>query len=157
MGATIAEMSFIFVLSSVGSLVGCMLTGAMLDRLPRYTYLLLAVTLVGLGLANSALPYCPSLPSLYTVALLGGLASGSLDTGGNVLLLNIWSGRDSGPYMHALHFTFGIGAFLAPVVAGHSSSTRRRPTARGATSHHPSLPASLPQRSWMRLAGPSGR
>ena len=117
MGATIAEMSFIFVMSSVGSLVGCVLTGAMLDRLPRYTYLLLAITLVGLGLANSALPYCPSLPSLYTVALLGGLASGSLDTGGNVLLLNIWSGRDSGPYMHALHFTFGIGAFLAPVVA----------------------------------------
>ena len=117
MGATIAEMSFIFVLSSVGSLVGCVLTGAVLDRLPRYSYLLLAATLVSLGLANSALPYCPSLPSLYTVALLGGLASGSLDTGGNVLLLHTWSGRDSGPYMHALHFTFGIGAFLAPVVA----------------------------------------
>ena len=40
-----------------------------------------------------------------------------MDTGGNVLILNIWSGRDSGPYMHALHFTFGLGAFLAPVIA----------------------------------------
>ena len=27
-------------------------------------------------------------------------------------MLNIWEGRDSGPYMHALHFTFGLGAFL---------------------------------------------
>ena len=32
-------------------------------------------------------------------------------------MLNIWEGRDSGPYMHALHFTFGLGAFLGPVVA----------------------------------------
>ena len=34
-----------------------------------------------------------------------------------MLLLDVWRGRDSGPYMHALHFMFGIGAFLAPVVA----------------------------------------
>ena len=34
-----------------------------------------------------------------------------------MLLLNIWEGRDSGPYMHALHFTFGIGAFLAPLIS----------------------------------------
>ena len=51
------------------------------------------------------------------ISFIRGLASGSLDTGGNVLLLNIWEGRDSGPYMHALHFTFGIGAFLAPLIS----------------------------------------
>ena len=51
------------------------------------------------------------------ISFFRGLASGSLDTGGNVLLLNIWEGRDSGPYMHALHFTFGIGAFLAPLIS----------------------------------------
>ena len=51
------------------------------------------------------------------ISFFRGLASGSLDTGGNVLLLNIWQGRDSGPYMHALHFTFGIGAFLAPLIS----------------------------------------
>ena len=31
--------------------------------------------------------------------------------------MKIWNGRDSGPYMHALHFTFGLGAFLAPVIS----------------------------------------
>ena len=46
-----------------------------------------------------------------------GFGSGFLDTGGNSLLLGIWAGRDSGPYMHALHFTFGLGAFLAPLLA----------------------------------------
>ena len=37
-------------------------------------------------------------------------------SGGQVLLLNIWRDGDSGPYMHALHFMFGMGAFLAPVI-----------------------------------------
>ena len=94
--------------------------------------------MVLMGLSNGLLPYSPSLPVLYLVSFVGGMASGSLDTGGdwllilhlvflsfwllflpsgNILLLHIWSGRDSGPYMHALHFTFGIGAFLAPLIS----------------------------------------
>ena len=56
--------------------------------------------------------------SLTTLThVLQGLGSGFLDTGGNSLLLSIWAGRDSGPYMHALHFTFGLGAFTAPLLA----------------------------------------
>jgi len=116
-GATIAKISFIFVLSSIGSLIGCFLTGALMDRIPNARYLFLASTLLLLGLANGALPYSPSLLVMYAASFVRGLASGSLDTGGNVLLLNIWEGRDSGPYMHALHFTFGIGAFLAPLIS----------------------------------------
>ena len=45
------------------------------------------------------------------------MGSGSLGAGGNVVLLNIWEGRDSGPYLHALHFTYGVGAVLAPLIA----------------------------------------
>ena len=37
-------------------------------------------------------------------------------SGGNVLCLNIW-GMNSGPYMQALHFSFGVGAFVAPLIA----------------------------------------
>ena len=116
-GATIAKISFVFVLSSIGSLIGCFLTGTFMDRIPNACYLFLASTLLLLGLANGALPYCPSLYLMYADSFMKGLASGSLDTGGNVLLLRIWEGRDSGPYMHAIHFTFGIGAFLAPLIS----------------------------------------
>ena len=116
-GATIASISFIFVMNSVGSLIGCFLTGAVLDRLPNSRYLFLASMLVVLGVSNSCLPYSPSLAVMYATCLLRGLVAGSLDTAGNVTLLKIWAGRDSGPYMHALHFSFGIGAFLAPVIS----------------------------------------
>jgi hypothetical protein len=36
--------------------------------------------------------------------------------GGNVLCLDLW-GRNSGPFMQALHFSFGLGVFVAPLLA----------------------------------------
>ena len=36
--------------------------------------------------------------------------------GGNVMCIHTW-GRDSGPYMQALHFSFGLGAFVSPLIA----------------------------------------
>ena len=46
------------------------------------------------------------------------VTSQSLDTGGNVLCLDIWSdGQQAGPYMHSIHFSFALGAFIAPVLA----------------------------------------
>ena len=66
----------------------------------------------------AAYPYCPNLVSLYICAFLSGFGGGNLDTAGNTMILEIWEGRDSGPYMHAMHFCFGLGAFLAPLIAG---------------------------------------
>ena len=40
---------------------------------------------------------------------------GVLDTGGNVLLLWLW-GSQVEPYMQAMHFFFGAGAFIAPLL-----------------------------------------
>ena len=65
----------------------------------------------------AAYPYCANLVTIYICAFLSGFGSGNVDTASNMLILNIWEGRDSGPYMHALHFTFGLGAFLAPLIA----------------------------------------
>lgn len=40
----------------------------------------------------------------------------SCSAGGNVVILNTWEAR-SGPYLQALHFSFAVGAFVAPIVA----------------------------------------
>jgi FHS family Na+ dependent glucose MFS transporter 1 len=63
------------------------------------------------------LPYSSSLLGMYSIAFVWGIGTGSLDTGGNVQMLDIWTGRDSGPYMHALSFVWSVGAVLAPLVA----------------------------------------
>jgi FHS family Na+ dependent glucose MFS transporter 1 len=117
LGASIADISIIFIFGSVGSLLGCLLTGVLLDRLSEWRSLYIGLTVAVMGVTNAALPYSPNLPALYALCFLSGLGSGALDTAGSVTVLQIWQGRDSGPYMHALHFTFGVGAFLAPVIS----------------------------------------
>lgn len=115
--ADIGEISFIFLLFSIGSLIGCLVAGFILDFLPKHRYLILCLTLCTIGLSSILLPRCPSISLMYVVSFFAGLGSGALDTGCNVLILDIWTGGDSGPYMHSLHFVFGVGAFLAPVLA----------------------------------------
>ena len=44
-----------------------------------------------------------------------GVGNGLLDTGASTLCLQLW-GRDSGPYMQALHFSFAIGGSIAPLL-----------------------------------------
>ena len=41
-GATIGEVSFILMMNSIGSLIGCFFTGYLLDKLPHYKYLILS-------------------------------------------------------------------------------------------------------------------
>ncbi len=44
-----------------------------------------------------------------------GLTDGFINTGANTLL--VWTHKEkSSPYMNALHFFFGLGAFLAPIL-----------------------------------------
>ena len=58
-----------------------------------------------------------SFASSHTSSFLSGVGNGSLDSAVNVIVLRLWEDGDSGPYMHALHFTWGLGAFLAPLTA----------------------------------------
>jgi len=51
------------------------------------------------------------------ISLLFGFSNGIIHTASNVLLMDIWSGRNSSPYMYTLHFMFACGAFVAPLVA----------------------------------------
>ncbi|KAM9636305.1 sodium-dependent glucose transporter 1 isoform 3-T3 [Morphnus guianensis] len=53
-------------------------------------------------------------------SVLGGVLFDSMNAhlllGGNVLALNTW-GAEAGPHMQALHFSFAVGAFVAPILA----------------------------------------
>jgi len=114
---SISKISFIFMLTSIGSIVGCFVVGLTMDKFKRLRYLVIGLLLIIYGSANCLFPYYPSLALLYTGAFFSGFGGGSVDAGCQVLLLDIWSGRNSGPYMHALHFTFGLGAFFSPLIA----------------------------------------
>jgi FHS family Na+ dependent glucose MFS transporter 1 len=64
-------------------------------------------------------PVLPWLWALTAVLFILGAGEGALDVGGNLLL--VWVHREgSNPVLNALHFFFGVGAFLGPVIVAQS-------------------------------------
>ena len=115
-GATLAGISILFVARSLGYLGGST-AGRLFDHLPGHV--LMAAALLGMAALLALTPLLPALWLLTLVILLLGLAESVLDVGGNTLL--VWEhGEGVGPAMNALHFSFGVGAFLAPIIVAWS-------------------------------------
>lgn len=111
--ASIGQISYLFVLRSLGYLTGTLIAGRLYDRVRGHP--VMAGMVLALVLIMSAIPLAPALWLLAGFLLLLGVAQSVLDVGGNTLL--VWVHREqTGPYMNGLHFFFGLGAFLAPVI-----------------------------------------
>jgi len=111
--STLDRIGLIFVFGSLGYLLGSLLSGRAYDRLPGHR--LMAFTLLLISLCAALVPFMRSLGFLLLVLFFLGLAKGALDVGGNTLLLWVHGGK-AGPFMNGLHFFFGLGAFVAPLV-----------------------------------------
>lgn len=109
------RISLIFIFGPLGYIAGSYLGGIAYDRLPAHR--LLGVTLVILAVASGLIPVSRSLEILLSVMLLSGFASGILDVGCNTLIL--WTHKEkAGPFLNGLHFFFGVGSLIAPLLVG---------------------------------------
>lgn len=115
----ISRISFLFVMRSLGYLLGSISAGRLYDKKPGNPVVALALFFAGALLV--AVPLIPYLWLLAIVILLIGFTEGTVDVGGNTLL--VWLHQDRvGPFMNGLHFTFGIGALLSPVIVAQAIS-----------------------------------
>ncbi len=74
------------------------------------------VLALGLMVVGGVLtPLLSSYAMLLLVLFILGLGMGLVDVGANVNLLWVFQSR-VGPYMNALHFFFGLGSFLSPII-----------------------------------------
>ncbi|MEI7848064.1 MAG: MFS transporter [Chloroflexota bacterium] len=111
----LGQMGYIFLIGSIGFLLGNLLGGHLYDSLKSHM-------VSGMGQIISAalillIPVLPSFWLLMTLILLKGIAEGLIINGGNLLL--VWThGKDVGPFLIALHFSSGLGAFLGPFIIG---------------------------------------
>ncbi len=109
----LSQISFLFVARSLGYLTGSFLGGRLYDRVQGHW--VMGSCLFVMAMLMFAIPLIPTLWFLTAILLALGLAEGSLDVGGNTLL--VWvHGRKVGPFMNGLHFFFGVGAFLSPLI-----------------------------------------
>ncbi len=116
-GSLLSEISFLFVARSLGYMLGSLFLGRLYDRFPGHR--------VGVGVLVVAaatlflVPLVPLLWLLTAVLFVLGLTEGTLDLGANIML--VWvHGKEVGPYMNGLHFFFGVGAFLSPIIAAQA-------------------------------------
>lgn len=110
---SMGQISFLFTASSLGYLIGSAGGGRIYDRYQGHQIMSLALIIMVVMAVIT--PIMPTLILLLLVMFFFGLGQGALDVGGNVNLLWTFQSR-VGPYMNALHFAFGIGAFLSPII-----------------------------------------
>lgn len=111
--AHLDQISILFAARSLGYLLGSMGIGKAYDRIPGHV--LLAIILLGMGAMMALSPLIHLLWLLVLVMLILGIGEGGLDVGGNILLLMVHK-RNVGSLMNGLHFFFGVGAFLSPII-----------------------------------------
>jgi FHS family Na+ dependent glucose MFS transporter 1 len=121
-GSTLAAISVLFVARSTGYILSTSLIGRVFDRLPGHP--LMAGAVVGIALCLALTPLAPWLALLVALMAVLGAMESTVDVGGNTLLVWAFSEqRDRvGPYMNGLHFAFGVGAFLSPIVVAQAIS-----------------------------------
>lgn len=112
-GSTLGQISVLFTARALGNMLGSLLSGRLVDRFPAHRVLAVMLLLMAAGLA--AVPFSQGLVALTAVIFLLGLAEVSANAGSNTLLLWV-HGRESPPWISALHFCFGLGNTLVPLV-----------------------------------------
>jgi MFS transporter, FHS family, Na+ dependent glucose transporter 1 len=112
-GSTLGQISYLFTSRSLGYLLGSVIGGRMYDRVSGHR--LMAFVLLTLAAAVALVPTIPLLWVLMVLMILLGASEGTIDVGGNTMLVWVHHPK-TGPYMNGLHFFFGVGAFLAPVM-----------------------------------------
>jgi len=113
----LSEISFLFTARSLGYLLGSFLGGRVYDRVPGHP--VIAAVLIVMAAMMTLAPLMSLLWLLTAVLLVLGVAEGTMEVGCNTLL--VWAHRDKiGPLMNGLHFCFGVGAFLAPIIVAQA-------------------------------------
>ena len=111
--ARVGDMGQLFLFGAIGGALGTLFGGRLFDRLRGHG--VLGVAQIVSGLLMLCIPFVPALSWLLAVVAIKGVLDGLVNNGVNTLL--VWTHREKvSPYMNGLHFGFGLGAFLAPLL-----------------------------------------
>ena len=113
----LSEISFLFTAHSLGFMCGALLAGRLYDRVRGHP--LLAATFLCMTAMLLLVPLASLLWILAGILFILGIGEGILDVGGNTLLVWVHGSR-VGPYMNGLHFFFGLGALLSPIIVAQT-------------------------------------
>ena len=112
-GTTETTLGIQFTIRSLGFFFGSLVGGRLYDRLPGH--LLLTGALLIIASTSAFIPFIPFALLLGVVMFFMGIGESGIDVGTNTML--IWThGSKVAPYMNSLHFFFGLGAVISPII-----------------------------------------
>lgn len=109
----IGNLGILFTAGSFGFVITSFLGGWLFDQFKahRIMFIGFVITIVGLIF----IPIMPYFALLLIIFGLNGFANNFIDLGANTLI--VWVHRAKvGPYLNALHFFFGVGATIGPLL-----------------------------------------
>ncbi|MDZ7844795.1 MAG: MFS transporter [Anaerolineales bacterium] len=110
---SVGEVSIFFPVRAGAYLFGSWLSGHLYDRYPGHRLLIIALIVMGISLA--LIPVFPAPELIVGVLAVLGIGMGLLDVGINTLL--VWAYQEEvGAYLNGLHFFYGLGSFLSPLI-----------------------------------------
>jgi FHS family Na+ dependent glucose MFS transporter 1 len=119
-GSRLGQMGLLFLAGSIGYTLGTLVSGRIFDRVRGHPVMGIAELFVAALLV--LIPLTPWLWVLLAILVCKGFAEGFINTGANILL--VWThGEKVGPFMNGLHFFFGLGAFLSPLLVAQVVGT----------------------------------
>lgn len=113
-GTGIDKVSYSLTSRAGGFALGSFLTGIFYYKVN--VQLATSISLAGTALLVASIPFYQNIYFLIAAFFVIGIMTGFIDSCVNVFLIHVW-GKENPPFMQALHFCFGIGALLAPLIA----------------------------------------
>ena len=140
--AALRDVSLVFSMRSLGYLCSARLIGAVYDT--RAGHPVMAIALVCTAILAISIPFLTTFWVLAASILLIGISGAFVDLGGNILLVRVFRTRP-GPILNGLHFSFGMGAFAAPLLVAFALAT----TGAGVNAYWMIGLISLPVAAWI--------
>jgi len=116
-GAPVAQLSSLFAVRALAAMTGAGVGGWWVDHRPAAAPLIVFVAVLTMALFVAIIPLCTSFVLLAFACAMTGLAIGVVGNVGQIIILRAY-GDTSKPYIQALHFSFGAGALISPLIAG---------------------------------------
>lgn len=113
-GTVFSTMSWVFFSQTLFILLGSACAGFMLKRFSSEMMLLVGTSMMTLSMA--CIPLCNVLWALAFVLAVMGFFMGTIDTVANVAMICLY-GKDVSPFLQSIHFFYGVGAFVSPMIA----------------------------------------
>lgn len=112
-GVSIEVASGMFSAKSLGFMAGSFVVGRYLEKIRPHGLLLTGLLLCGAVVV--AIPLTPEFGLLLAILFAAGVFVGTADVGANILI--VWQMKERvAPYMTGLHFVWGLGGLLSPLI-----------------------------------------